>query len=98
MVVQALGNYGNIIPIINIAIIIDIPIIGIIISQNIAKNLKVLNNLSFSFIQVLYTERRKMKRFINNPKKANRKFSALAFKINPRNLKGGMQRGGIRLT
>lgn len=39
-----------------------------------------------------------MKRFVNNPKKANKKFSALAFRINPRNLKGGMQRGGIRLT
>ncbi len=39
-----------------------------------------------------------MKRFINNPKKANKKFSSLAWKIHPRNMQGSPMRGGIRLT
>ncbi|WGL31210.1 hypothetical protein [Dipodfec virus UOA04_Rod_771] len=38
-----------------------------------------------------------MKRFVNKPSKANAKFSALAFKIHKRNLKGSPMRGGIRL-
>ena len=39
-----------------------------------------------------------MKRFVNNPSKANRKFSRLAYKIDKRNFKGAPMRGGIRVT
>lgn len=38
-----------------------------------------------------------MKRFVNNPNKANSKFSHLAYGINKMNLKGSPMRGGIRL-
>lgn len=38
-----------------------------------------------------------MKRFINKPSKANRKFSRLAYKIHSTNMKSGWYRGGIRL-
>lgn len=38
-----------------------------------------------------------MKRFINNPNKANAKFSKLAWKIHPNNMKGSPMRGGIRI-
>lgn len=39
-----------------------------------------------------------MKRFYNNPARANAKFSRKAYKINNMNLKGAYMRGGIRLT
>lgn len=38
-----------------------------------------------------------MKRFYNNPNKANAKFSHLAYRINKMNMTGGFMRGGIRL-
>lgn len=38
-----------------------------------------------------------MKRFYNNPSRANAKFSRLAYKTNRLNLTGGFMRGGIRL-
>lgn len=37
-----------------------------------------------------------MKRFYNNPSKANAKFSHYAYKIHRANLKGAFMRGGIR--
>lgn len=39
-----------------------------------------------------------MKRFVNNPVKANKKFSNLAYKVNKRNLTASPMRGGTRLT
>lgn len=39
-----------------------------------------------------------MKRFINKPSKAQRKFTKFAFKTNKMNAAGAYQRGGIRLT
>lgn len=39
-----------------------------------------------------------MKRFINKPSKAQRKFSKFAYKTNPMNAAGAYQRGGIRLS
>ena len=38
-----------------------------------------------------------MKRFYNNPNKANAKFSRMAYYTNRMNLTGGFARGGIRL-
>ena len=38
-----------------------------------------------------------MKRFYNNPNRANAKFSRMAYYTNRMNLIGGYARGGIRL-
>lgn len=39
-----------------------------------------------------------MKRFINKPSKAQKKFTKYAFKTNKMNAAGAYQRGGIKLT
>lgn len=39
-----------------------------------------------------------MRRFINKPKNAQRKFTKYAYKTNSMNAAGAYQRGGIRLS